>query len=52
MDNPLSPSHTLLIQILGRDHKGLLYDVMSEDSKELQCPDLLWPIPFEPGWKM
>ncbi|CAL9078446.1 unnamed protein product [Musa textilis] len=27
MDNSLSPSHTL-IQILGRDHKGLLYDVM------------------------
>ncbi|WOL05834.1 hypothetical protein Cni_G14565 [Canna indica] len=27
MDNSLSPSHTL-IQILGRDHKGLLYDIM------------------------
>uniref|UniRef100_A0A1D1Y8N0 ACT domain-containing protein ACR n=1 Tax=Anthurium amnicola TaxID=1678845 RepID=A0A1D1Y8N0_9ARAE len=27
MDNSLSPSHTL-VQILCRDHKGLLYDVM------------------------
>ncbi|CAL9092648.1 unnamed protein product [Musa textilis] len=27
MDNSLSPSHTL-IQILGCDHKGLLYDIM------------------------